>query len=229
MGKELWGRHGGWVMRVVLAVLWAGALLAALWYGPSLREIQVWLGQSGAAGPLLYVGAYVVAVFALLPRPALNAAGGLLFGLPLGLLLALAGGMLSALAQFFFARYVAHDAVAKLLSERARTKLDRLVHGRGLLATVQLRLVPVIPYQAVNYGFGLTSIPLGHFALGTFLGSVPVTLAFVLVGAGGTGLGPRALLGGAVLVALLGVLWWVWSPRSDPDPGETVSGTGSHT
>lgn len=225
MVRKLWGRHGGWAIRVLLAVLWAAALLAALWYGPSVAQIQEWLAQSGTAGPLLYIGAYVVAVFALLPRPALNAAGGLLFGLTLGLLLALAGGMLSALAQFFFARYVAHNAVERLLSEGVRTKLDRLVHGRGLLTTVQLRLVPVIPYQAVNYGFGLTSMPTWHFTLGTFLGSIPVTLAFVLVGAGGTGLGPRALLGGAVLVALLGVVWWVWSPGSrseaavpDPDP-----------
>ena len=149
-----------------------------------------------------------------MPRPALNIAGGLFFGLAAGTVLALIGGVLAALVQFTVARYVAGDALARRLPERVRTRLEGLTGRRALLAVVQLRLIPVIPYQMVNYGFGLTGLRAGPFALGTALGSVPATAAMVVVGTGGVDLGfPVAVATGAA-AALLALAWWLRSRRS---------------
>lgn len=216
------------LVKAGLVPLWLAFFLSAVFYGPSLGQIRNWVDSAAMSGPLLYLGLYVVAVFALLPRPALNVAGGLLFGMGLGLFLATVGGVLSALVQFLFARHVAGEVVASRLPESVRGKLDTLAGYRGLSAAVQVRLIPVIPYQAINYGFGLTRIRTWHFVLGTFVGSLPVTAAFVLVGAGGSDYGKPAMAATTAVAVLVGLGWWLYSrygngarrrPSPPPDAG----------
>lgn len=210
-------------MRAVLVVVWAAGLVAALFYGPEPAQVRAWIEAAGPAAPAAYLALYAVAVFALVPRPALNLAAGLLFGLGAGLPLALAGGVGAALAQFAVARYAAGDAVARLLPEGARARLDAVAEGHAFTAVLQLRLLPVIPYQAVNYGCGLTRMRVGPFALGTLAGGVPATGAMVLLGSGGADLGLPAAVAGIALAALLGLLWWVRAHRGarrDPRPEE---------
>lgn len=224
MGWWSKGARGRHLVRAALVTLWLLFFTWALFYGPSLDQIQEWVETATLSGPLLYLGLYVVAVFALLPRPALNAVGGLLFGLVPGLVMATVGGVFSALVQFLFARHVAGEAVAERLPESVRGKLDALADHRGLLAIVQLRLVPVIPYQAVNYGFGLTRIRTWHFVLGTAVGGLPSAAALVLVGAGGGDHGRAAVLGALALAVFLALGWWLLSRRGGATgPGRAFS------
>ncbi|WP_017571535.1 TVP38/TMEM64 family protein [Nocardiopsis halotolerans] len=213
MGQGTRGVSTAGVSRLVLLLVWGTVLVLALLWGPETSTLRGWVEAAGTAGPLAYLGVYVMAVFALVPRPALNAAAGLLFGMSFGLVLALLGGVCAALAQLSVARHVAGDAVARLLPAGARTRLDALADGHALVAVIQLRLVPVIPYQAVNYGFGLTRIRVWPFALGTLVGGVPGTAALVLVGAGGADLGVPVAVGGTVLAVAVGVVWWLRSRR----------------
>ena len=48
-----------------------------------------------------------------------------------------------------------------------------------------LRLIPVIPHSVTNYALGLTKLPLGSYALGSLLGQLPMTIAYVDLGAAG--------------------------------------------
>ncbi|MFE9244644.1 TVP38/TMEM64 family protein [Nocardiopsis sp. NPDC006938] len=204
-----WGRVG----RVALLAAWAALLAWAVLRGPDLEAVRAWTADAGFWGAAVYLAAYVLAVQALVPRPALNIAAGVVFGLAAGMVLALAGGVLAAVVQFAVARYVAGDALARRLPDGVRTRLEELVGRRALLAVVQLRLIPVIPYQMVNYGFGLTGLRAAPFALGTALGSLPATAAMVVVGTGGADLGlPVAVATGAA-AALLALVWWARSRR----------------
>jgi uncharacterized membrane protein YdjX (TVP38/TMEM64 family) len=203
--------RAGRALRIAVVVVWAAALVAAWRYGPDVDTVRSWVGTAGAAGAAVYLGAYVLAVFALVPRPLLNAAAGLLFGLAPGLVLALAGGVVAALVQFAVARYVAGEAIARRLPPGVLAWLEGLTGRRALVAVVQLRLLPVVPYQAVNYGFGLTRAGALPFALGTLLGGIPATAALVLVGAGGTDAGVPVAVGGTVVAVGIGVLWWLRS------------------
>jgi len=205
------GGRGGRLSRAVLLAAWVAVLVLALFHGPGPAALRSWVEGAGASGPAVYLAVYVVAVFALVPRPALNALAGLLFGVPLGLVLALAGGVGAALAQFAVARYVAGDAVARRLPEGIRERLDALAGGRAFLAVLQLRLLPVVPYQAVNYGLGLTRMGVWPFASGTFAGAVPATAALVLVGDGGADLGGPVAVAGTLLTVVIGAVWWLRS------------------
>ncbi|MDE3723212.1 VTT domain-containing protein [Nocardiopsis sp. N85] len=204
--------RGRWARAAVVAV-WAAVLIAALVYGPDPARVRAWIEAAGPAAPVAYLVLYVIAVFALVPRPALNLAAGLLFGLGAGMPLALTGGVGAALAQFAVARYAAGGTVARLLPEGVRSRLDAVAERHAFVAVLQLRLLPIVPYQAVNYGCGLTRMRVAPFALGTFAGGVPATGAMVLLGAGGTDLGLPVAVAGAVLAALPALLWWVRSRR----------------
>ena len=209
MGEEpRGGGDGRGATRVLLLAAWAAALALALLYGPDIAALRSSVEDSGAVGPLVYLAAYVVAVFALVPRPALNAAAGLLFGFALGLPLALAGGVGAALVQFAAARYAVGDAVARRLPRGVRDRLDAMAGGHAFLAVLQLRLLPVIPYQAVNYGFGLTRIGVRPFAAGTFVGGIPATAALVLVGGRGADAGVPVAVAATLLAAVIGAVWW---------------------
>ncbi len=63
----------------------------------------------------------------------------------------------------------------------------------GWRAVAGLRLIPVIPHSLANYALGLTRLPLGAYALGSLLGQLPMTIAYVDFGAAGE----RVMLGTA--------------------------------
>ncbi|MBB6174836.1 putative membrane protein YdjX (TVP38/TMEM64 family) [Nocardiopsis mwathae] len=169
----------------VRAAAFAAFLAAAVVIGlhdPDLAVLTEWIDAAGAAAPLLYLVGYVAAALVFVPRPLLNAMAGVLFPAWLGVVVALAGGVVAASAQFALARLLAADAIAARLPPTVVARLDRLIDRNGLLAVVQLRLLPVVPFAAVNYGFGLTGIGSAVFVLGTALGSLPATVALVLLG-----------------------------------------------
>ncbi|MFW5418774.1 TVP38/TMEM64 family protein [Nocardiopsis sp. CNT-189] len=196
----------------------AVAAAAALgFHAPGPEEVRAWIEAAGPAAPAAYLACYVAAALVYVPRPALNAAAGVLFAPWLGVPVALAGGVAAALVQFWLSRFLARDFVAARLPRPAAERLDRLAERHGLLAVVQLRLLPVLPFSAVNHGLGLTSLGAVPFAVGTAVGGLPATAALVLLGdAAADPLSP-AFLACAALFAVLcaaGLAVRRWRPRS---------------
>jgi uncharacterized membrane protein YdjX (TVP38/TMEM64 family) len=81
--------------------------------------------------------------------------------------------------------------------------VDRWLTDRGLGAVLFLRLVPLFPFNAVNYGAGLSGLPTATYVAGTAVGILPGTVAFVGLGAGLDDPGSATFLAS---LALLGVL-----------------------
>ncbi|MCP2257714.1 putative membrane protein YdjX, TVP38/TMEM64 family, SNARE-associated domain [Streptoalloteichus tenebrarius] len=164
----------------VAAALGALALTVPL---PTPEQVREWVLGTGPFAPLAYVAVYVAAALVLVPRPLLSLAGGTLFGAVAGSALAVVGATAAALASFFVARALGRDLVAARLERGALGRVDGLLRRHGWLAVLQLRLLPVVPFSAVNYACGVTSLRPAHFALGTAVGSVPATVLVVLAGA----------------------------------------------
>ena len=65
-----------------------------------------------------------------------------------------------------------------------------------------MRLIPVLPFTAINYGAGLTAVRRRDYALGTAVGIIPGTVAYVALGAYGLEFGWPAWTAIGVLGAL---------------------------
>lgn len=101
------------------------------------------------------VGLYAVATLAPVPKNVLSAAAGLLFGLLEGVLLVWLAALSGALIAFALGRSLGREAVERLTGARM-ARVDALLGRRGLLAVLGARLLPGLPFTAVNYGAGLT-------------------------------------------------------------------------
>jgi uncharacterized membrane protein YdjX (TVP38/TMEM64 family) len=175
--------------RIVLAVLVLFGLagLAAAWRWTSLGDwlkLDVLLRQAGAlkahpATPLLVTAGIAVAAFLAVPLTLLVIAAILGFGSLSGFLYALSGAELSAILAYAVGRSVGRDLVRRFAGKRLNSISKRLSR-RGLLTIITLRLVPVAPFNVINFVAGASHIRFRDFALGTLVGLVPGILAIAL-------------------------------------------------
>ena len=61
--------------------------------------------------------------------------------------------------------------------------IDRAIGKDSFKVVLLLRLSPLLPLALSNYLYGLTSVSLGPYVLGSWLGMLPGTLAYVTAGA----------------------------------------------
>jgi phosphatidylserine/phosphatidylglycerophosphate/cardiolipin synthase-like enzyme/membrane protein DedA with SNARE-associated domain len=138
-----------------------------------------WL-RSQPLTPLLVVGGYVLAGFAIVPVTLLFVATVMVFGPSMGAAYCIVGGELSALACFAAGHFLGRDTVRRLAGDRINAISGKLAE-RGILTMVTLRIVPVAPFSIVNLVAGVSEIRLRDFAIGNLIGMLPgiVAVAFV--------------------------------------------------
>jgi uncharacterized membrane protein YdjX (TVP38/TMEM64 family) len=198
----------------LLRVIAYGALLlvvigTALVTGsvPSPEELRDWGEGLGGLAYVAFVPLFVLANF-VITWPILAGAAGLLFGTAAGTPLALSAVVAASLAQMFVARRLAAGHQGALLPKRTRAVEDFLTRN-GMVAVMESRLVPLLPYGLVNFSAGLTRLRFRDMALGTLVGAAPKVFAYTALGGSLTDLGsPESVIAIALLVvlALVGVL-----------------------
>ncbi len=136
------------------------------------------------AAPVVFLALHVAASLLFLPRTVLAMAAGLVFGMEWGLVWASIGSVLGAVAGFLVARYINAGMIEPEAMPRLGPMLRRAEAG-GWRSIMALRLIPVLPHSLTNYALGLTEVSLGAYALGSLLGQLPMTVAYVDFGAAG--------------------------------------------
>ncbi len=190
-----------------------GVLLLAAAAVPLVAELPpaAQLRDAGAAAgpwsPAVSVVAIAALAVTLVPRAATAALAGLLLGPVTGTACALAGLVLGALAAFTIGRTLGRPAVARHLATRSEhsrvVRLQAWVERHGVLAVVYARLVPLLPFGVLNYGFSLTSVRARSFAAGTAIGIAPSTALYATAGASVTDPTSRVFLVSAALAGAL--------------------------
>jgi phospholipase D1/2 len=155
----------------LLTVLWQFTPLAReLSFSAIVRDVSA-IGSS-RFGPVLVLGAYVVASFISVPITLLIAASGFVFGAWVGGAYAMTGTLCAAAATYYAGAWLGRDAVRKLAGKRIN-KLSERVGQRGLVAVVILRILPVAPFTVVNLVAGASQIGIRDYMLGTVIGMGP--------------------------------------------------------
>lgn len=173
-------------------------LVAAAW---AFRDhfdagaLQAWVESAGAAGPLIFIAIYAAATVLFLPGAVVTLAGGALFGPVWGTLWNLSGATLGATLAFLIARHLGADWVAQRAGPRLRS-LNEGVSAEGWRFIAFVRLVPLFPFNLLNYALGLTRISLPAYVLASAIFMLPGALAYTWIGYAGR----EALTGGQDVV-----------------------------
>lgn len=175
------GRAGPLIKLGILVVILAGGVLIAprTPLGPYLTREGIfqfvdWLRGEPLA-PVIFVALSASAIALAIPGTILTLAGGVIFGFYWGTLFNLMAANIGANLAFLIARTLAGDAVRKLMGDdsSALAKLDSVVSRHGFQGLLTLRLIPLVPFNALNFGSGLTPLSWRTYAIATAIGIVP--------------------------------------------------------
>jgi len=197
---------------VILALLMAGIALAVVYRDQfDVANLEAWVSEAGIAGPLVFMLLYIAGTVFFFPGSVLTLAGGALFGPVFGTFFNLTAATIGAVISFVTARYLAHDWVEKKTGGRLKS-LKQGVEGEGWKFVAFVRLVPLFPFNLLNYALGLTKIKLSHYSVATFICMLPGAIAYTYIGY----VGREALAGdeaviqkvmiGIALLAIVGFL-----------------------
>lgn len=177
------------IKKVIIGiVLLAFFTLLCSWLGTlvSPRELQTALQGLGGWAAIGYIGLFTLLPAVFFPVAVLALAGGLLFGLWLGSLYTFAGAILNCTLMFFLARYAGRTRMEALIQKKLspiwQLRLQNLNSTGGFLLLVILRLIPAVPYNLINYAFGLSAMKYSTYILASAIGIIPGTFAFINIG-----------------------------------------------
>ncbi|CEG58716.1 TVP38/TMEM64 family protein [Legionella fallonii] len=147
-------------------------------------EIIDWINDLGWLAPVLFLILYSLASLMFLPTMILTLAGGAIFGPVMGTLLNLIGATFGAAFSFLITRHLVYDWFTKKRGER----LNKLIAGvdeKGWMFVALLRLFPIVPFNIVNYGLGITGIRFRLYIITTFIFLIPAEIIYTYFGYAG--------------------------------------------
>ncbi len=149
---------------------------AASYFSPD--KIQEWLADAGIFAPLFYILVMAAAVvISPIPSLPLDIAAGAFFGPVQGTIYSVAGALLGAVISFLIARLLGRELIERFLG--GHVNFCESCSNRLLTKVVFFsRLLPVVSFDVISYGAGLTKMSLKHFSLATLLGMIPLTFLY---------------------------------------------------
>ena len=129
-------------------------------------------------GPLVFILIYAVGCVVALPGSILTFVGGAVFGTVGGTVYNVLASNLGATLAFLTARYFGRDFIKGLMKEGKLAQFDEQIGRSGFKTIFRLRLVPLVPFNGLNFGAGLSSVRYQDYALGSFCGMLPATFIY---------------------------------------------------
>jgi uncharacterized membrane protein YdjX (TVP38/TMEM64 family)/Fe-S oxidoreductase len=178
------GKGKGWAGRLGLLAFLVAAIVAVRATGgagyldqETLRQL---IAGHGFLAPLIYMLIYSLAPALLLPGLPITIAGGILFGPLWGVVYTIIGSTAGACIAFLISRYVARGWVEEKLRSPRWRRLDEGVERNGWKVVAFTRLIPLFPFNLLNYAFGMTRIGFLPYAVTTFICMLPACIAFIV-------------------------------------------------
>jgi uncharacterized membrane protein YdjX (TVP38/TMEM64 family) len=194
--------------RLVMAVMFL-ALVYALYVLPIAEPVTAlieWAQIHRTAGAFVYVACVILATVLFVPGSGSMMIAGYVFGFGLGTLVSALAISVGAQCAFLMGRFVARDWVAKKVAGSPRlVAIEAGLREEAFLIVVLTRLSLVIPFNLLNYAYGITSVRAGVHLLATGVGMlIPVAL-YVYLGSLARDIGQ--ILSGAATPSAMG--YWI--------------------
>lgn len=200
----------------LIVLLLAGIGLAIAFRGRfDVATFEQWIREAGPSAPLVFMLAYALGTVFFLPGSALTLAGGVMFGPMLGTFYNLTGATAGAVLSFLVARYIASDWVERRTEGRLR-QIKEGIESEGWRFVAFVRLVPLFPFNLLNYALGLTRIKLSSYAITSYICMLPGAVAYTYLGyagrealAGREGIVRKGLLALGLLVMIIFIPYFI--------------------
>ncbi|KAJ4916437.1 SNARE associated Golgi protein family [Raphanus sativus] len=151
-----------------------------------LTQFSTFIEGYGPAGYALFIAVYAGLEILAIPALPLTMSAGLLFGSLVGTIIVSISGTMAASVAFLIARYFARERILKLVEGNKKfLAIDKAIGENGFRVVTLLRLSPLLPFSLGNYLYGLTSVKFVPYVLGSWLGMLPGSWAYVSAGAFG--------------------------------------------
>jgi len=161
--------------------------------------LQNWIENAGAAAPFLFMLIYIIGTIFFLPGSILTLLGGALFGPVTGTLINLTAATIGAMISFLISRFLGANWVANKMAAGNEGRLKQIMNGvenEGWRFVAFTRLVPLFPFNLLNYALGLTKISFSQYSIASFICMFPGALAYTYLGY----IGKEAATGGEDLI-----------------------------
>jgi uncharacterized membrane protein YdjX (TVP38/TMEM64 family) len=172
------------VFPAIVFLLVIGASLTLFIYPEPIYDILIWVIESFQAGglPLLFGMMIIQALAIPIPSELVLIAGGLAFAFPFGWLVGALGSIVAAILSFYISKKGGRSLAIKLVGKKGIRFADNWFNRWGSWAVLFGRFAPFIPFDAISYSAGLTTMKLKSFLIPTVIGTLPRTLFYTSLG-----------------------------------------------
>lgn len=189
---------------IIAAIILVAAFLMQKIGVSELREL---IGEHAIFAPMIYVLCFAILPIFLFPVPILAVVAGTAFGLFAGSLYTIIGAMINSVLMFYIARFLGFRTVSAFTQNSKSKILKTLGEPGGKFSLILiLRLMPLVPYNALNYACGVMNVSLRDYVVATFVGIVPATFIMVNLGEKALDMRSNGFIIACVLMAALVVL-----------------------
>lgn len=184
MGKN----YKGIVIKLLIGIL----LVAGVWWMIKCQCVNLksltpaalrdFIQSFGKLAVLAYIFAYALNTISIVPPiAALSLTAGLAFGAIWGALYLMIGAMIGTTATFLISRYFGRALIEKMLKGKFND-LDEKLAKNGFMTILFFRVIPLVPYEVLNYAGGLSRIKFRDYFFATFLGLIPGVIVSAFFG-----------------------------------------------
>ncbi len=132
-----------------------------------------------------YIAAYIVLIACCIPGTILfDLLAGFIYGPIVGSVLVIFCYLTGAVVNFILVRFLLYDLLHKHFSHLRHIILKENGLRSTAINLIGLRFIPVIPFWLLNIVAAVVQIPLWVFVITTFLGIIPTSAIYVLIGNG---------------------------------------------
>lgn len=146
-----------------------------------IYSTKTYINSFGMLAPVVYIIMFTLVPLTLFPDSILAISGGMVFGVFYGTIYTIIGAVCGATLSFYIARFLGKEIVDKLIDGRARWFEDG-TEKRGFLIILILRLIPLVPFDIISYGAGLSKIKFKDFFAASIIGIIPGVIVFTNLG-----------------------------------------------
>lgn len=172
------------IKRISFLLLILAAILTVRFTGVThyleQETLRQWIMGYGVLAPVIYMLIYTVAPALFLPGLPITIVGGILFGPFWGVFYTITSSTLGACVAFLISRYMAREWVEEKMKNPRWQRLDQGMERHGWKVVAFTRLIPLFPFNLLNYAFGLTKIKFFHYAITSFICMLPACIAYIV-------------------------------------------------